>query len=652
MSDDINTQFRLDLDAEEFKKQLTDVNEKLDAIHGDTHTTGVATMFTAFAEGANLAKEAIDKLGESAEWVFDQVLDAEKVKAVNFQFDALAKNAGLSSTEMRDGFEKAAQGMTPTVEILKVANVALLNLGSGASKMPALFDVARKSAALMGGTALEKFEMLSRAVEFGNKRMLRQAGIAIDVADAQKKYADSLGITTENLDENLKKQAILNAVLEFSRTKMVSAPDEIRPVTIEWAKLKTAVVEMGEALGNLFNKAYGVYFSGIMSGLSKVAGGIKEFLVDKFGEGADQAKAHLARVRDSVFDLKEQIAAINKNPESSIPFTAAHERLQSLTAQLAKMREELVKAQAAAKEGGGSTSKPGGKSDLQKSIEAARIKTHKEAEEAMAKEDKAYADTKLRLDKEEESNFEKTQKNAVDANKSAKMRQKIIGQEYMQDIEAINALDLKDKQKTATLKVAADKKYTAALLANDKKLKEDLKKDEKALFDYKKAASDSFTSNYMDSLKAMGSGQKDASEAMKGFFFGALGDMATKQGAFMVLDSFKNFPAVMVPELVAGGALIALGAELGSMGGGSSGATALASAGGYSSSDFTGQTLAPPTTGDNSLSANAAQAPKSSITIAVSGNYFETEETKRRLAEIIREHQDATDFTFKQIGQA
>ena len=41
---------------------------------------------------------------------------------------------------------------------------------------------------------------------------------------------------------------------------------------------------------------------------------------------------------------------------------------------------------------------------------------------------------------------------------------------------------------------------------------------------------------------------------------------------------------------------------------------------------------------------------KKNVTLQVMGSYFETEQTKTRLLEMIRENTDATDFKYQQIG--
>jgi hypothetical protein len=52
-------------------------------------------------------------------------------------------------------------------------------------------------------------------------------------------------------------------------------------------------------------------------------------------------------------------------------------------------------------------------------------------------------------------------------------------------------------------------------------------------------------------------------------------------------------------------------------------------------------------------SAVAADAtPKKTVTVQIAGHYFETEQTKTRLMEMIRETTDATDYKYVQVGQS
>jgi len=89
----------------------------------------------------------------------------------------------------------------------------------------------------------------------------------------------------------------------------------------------------------------------------------------------------------------------------------------------------------------------------------------------------------------------------------------------------------------------------------------------------------------------------------------------------------------------AGGASSSLGASTGGGGGGGGGGGATAS------------TEATPATATDLQNTAAAQGPQKNVTIQVQGNYFETEQTKRTLMEMIRQETDATSFSYVQIPQ-
>ncbi len=144
----------------------------------------------------------------------------------------------------------------------------------------------------------------------------------------------------------------------------------------------------------------------------------------------------------------------------------------------------------------------------------------------------------------------------------------------------------------------------------------------------------------------MGSGSKDAGDAIKGFLFGSIGDVAVAHGTEILLSSI--WPPNPV-GIAAGGALIAFGEALASVGQ-SSGASAPSASSGGSSGGASATGLDQSQAAASTASPQAAQA--KSLTVAISGNIFETDQTRTRLMDMIRQAGDFTDFNLKQIGQA
>ena len=155
----------------------------------------------------------------------------------------------------------------------------------------------------------------------------------------------------------------------------------------------------------------------------------------------------------------------------------------------------------------------------------------------------------------------------------------------------------------------------------------------------------SFKTRSVEAFKAMGDGSKSGADAVKGFMLGSLGDIAMEYGTFHLINGAATYNFVEVAE---GGALIALGAALQSMGSSSGSSSSSASSGGG------GGGAGPAGISDPGSPATPAPqaAQTKSLTVAISGNIFETDQTRTRMMDMIRQAGDFTDFNLKQIGQS
>ena len=108
----------------------------------------------------------------------------------------------------------------------------------------------------------------------------------------------------------------------------------------------------------------------------------------------------------------------------------------------------------------------------------------------------------------------------------------------------------------------------------------------------------------------------------------------------MLAEGIGTYDGVKVAE---GGALLALSGLIRGLAGGGGGGGSSSSGGGGGAGSAPG-----PATGLEKPHLDETQ--KKSVTIQVQGNYFETEQTKTRITEMIRETSDATDYKFQQIG--
>lgn len=156
-----------------------------------------------------------------------------------------------------------------------------------------------------------------------------------------------------------------------------------------------------------------------------------------------------------------------------------------------------------------------------------------------------------------------------------------------------------------------------------------------------------FTNHAANAFIELGEGSKKGSDIMRDAVYGMIADVAVYYGTMMLAAGL--FPPN--PVALAGGAalLVLAGVLKGKMkkggagagfGGGSIGAGGGELGGGMS---FQG--------GESPIGfAQQQQRQSKSVSITVQGNYFETEQTRTKMTDLVREAMDSTDFSIRRVG--
>lgn len=138
---------------------------------------------------------------------------AAQVDKMNSTLGALAKANGLSQGAV---FGTVAalrkQGIQVEAAQSVVADFAKghINLANATK----LTTVAQNASVVSGKSASDVLESITKTIETGNVRQLRQAGLIINTKDAYKAYATELGTTTSKLTSAQRQTALINAIME------------------------------------------------------------------------------------------------------------------------------------------------------------------------------------------------------------------------------------------------------------------------------------------------------------------------------------------------------------------------------------------------------------------------------------------------------
>lgn len=667
--------YSADLDAKQFLDKLTSIEGKIDSLDQVAEKAKFPLTVANWAAGIVVFQKALE-LGNK---LLEQLTDAEKVVRLEKQFNSLAKTAGVVGSELKEALIKAGGGLIDDTELIQVATKGLMNFGSEAKKLPEILTLARKAAASGFGDLSQIFNDLNQAISSGNTKALKQYQIFIDSGKAAEDYARKLGVSVATLTEAGRQQATMNALLTYSQTKFKDVSTESGEFTDSATRLKVSISQLHEAVQKL------TLSLGPM--LSKVAEWTTE-VVQKFTawvESFDQQSAgaianRIEEVKNKIASLKAELAEqeadgpsiwdriIGKNPDA---IRAQIQEYEASLTTLNQKQQEVIASSGAASGGGGGSSGPGGppavdykklsqeRSQFEAEILSMRqqrlaseIEMAQSEQQVVLLNDQLVQTINAQRNQQLEELKLKKQESSMTDEQYAQLRVEIESR-ATNDIAKLNQ-DLQAKKLAAYQnEVKAAQSATSGITAAFKQGSAQARAELASFGAMGQKTYQNFSSKAVESLMAVGEGTKSASEIAKGFILGMLADEAQARGQLLLLASiFPPNPA----GLGAGAGLLILAGALRSMAGGKAGAdmgsVSVSSSAGSANEQSNALNGSGLDVASGSASPNAAafQQPRRQVTVQVQGNYFETEQTRTRLMEMIREATDNTDFRYVQIG--
>ena len=662
MANEKETKFVLSAETKTFIKSILEAKDSVSSLGDARNLDGLVNGLLKVGAGVGVLGAAFF----AAKTAVDAVFDAEAIRQINVGFEQLTQNAGVATETLKNGLIEASAGLIDDTDLLKSANKALVEMGDRAERIPEVMELARKATAVFGGDLQANFEQINTAIATGNTRMLRHLGLKIDARKAEEEYARSIGTTVGSLSEAGKQQAIMNAVLETGKDRFKGVDSSLKEATDTWTQFKVTINQVKEVLVLAFEKVAGPAVKDFLKTLRDAAKEAKTYFTGEFGEGAEKAAAKIKSIQNEINDLLITINRLEKFEKagnidlfgnSAQQLAEARKRLQELQTEQAKYSQETKKnreeAAAADKKNNKDSVEDAEKAAAERiRIQKLLLAAHKDATAAEQSELASEADVirnheaqRFIIEQESALKIEEVRNDlkrgrltsdaqvaeiqlAIESEKLAKLA--TLNRKYQQDLEqaAENNIRLQDDGLA---------KLSAAFDANAQKAKKNAIGTEQ----WAKMTSDSIGKHYGDTFRAIGEGSKDAAEAVKGFIFGVIADQAEAQAGLYLWEGLAEFNPI---KLVASAGLFALSGLLRSQAKGSSSAGVSGSgAGGVAPAASFG------TRTDERPSLEQERAAKS-VNITVQGNYFETEQTKTALVDMIRQNQDATDYKILSVG--
>lgn len=249
-----------------------------------------------------LAVVSFKKIIDEAENLNDSLKSLESISIATGQNFDQVKQAALDLSK---------EGIIP----LNETSVALRNLlrsGIGIDRATELFKAFRESAALGRKEGVGFGEAIIKASEgfsLANPKLLKTAGIILDVANVQAKFASSIGKSTSQLSMQEKQLAIFNAVIDQSR----KFTGDYAKVTGDFggvlSKLGNSFIRLLSSLGSFVSES-----NAVVVVLDKIANGILGI-----SDALEVTRKKLGDFSDSVGKSLSNTADIFKNAKSFAP---------------------------------------------------------------------------------------------------------------------------------------------------------------------------------------------------------------------------------------------------------------------------------------------------------------------------------------------
>lgn len=677
MTDEIKAKFSLD-DKEALQK-LLNMKGAVQSIGDSKNLDGLAAGMLKVGAVAGTIGAAFFAL----KGIVENTFEAEAIRSVNVQFEILTKNAGIATETLREGLLKAADGLVDDTDLLKIANQAVVTMGDSAARLPEIMELARKASVLTGGDIADTFESLSNAIARGNTRALKQMGIVVDLDGAYRKYAKSVGIAVDALSDEDKRRALLNETIEKGGKNLKDVDESVLANTRSWQQFQVQVAQLKESIILLVDKAVGPFIKTWLTGLKAIGEDFKTFVDANFGQGVDQIKAKSKQLISDMVAIETEISDLQGKIQRGEPTERGVGWIDELRAKANLLDMELKGLQSQAEvtktsvtgvTGGATTETPGDKDKL-KSQQAAFEKDMVAIQkEALAERLKNILDAGSEL--QNIRAIQDEQERLMLAEHEAK-RNEIIsstrlsgdehtGQKHAELVDLEIALE--EKKKTAILQneeqiqalvikslenqgKAADgffgKFAAGAALASAKSKKEFM--DFSGLGE---SVTKRMSAGIADSFSHIAEDGFDLGASLKKAIIGALADEAFARGSLLIASSIWPPQPWMT---AAGVGLVALSGVLRALSGGGGAASAGAAGGaGGGGRPETKEAAEKESRGQAQLEDRPTpeqhELLRRSVSLTIQGSYFDTEATRLRLTEIIRESADMTDFKVSSVG--
>lgn len=222
--------------------------------------------------------------------------ESAPLSLISTAFGDIADN----STEMLAAMENASGGMVRQIDLMKSYNLAAQLVGKQfADQLPVAFEALGKVAASTGQDMGYLMDSLVRGVGRLSPLILDNLGIQVDLNAAYQTYAQSIGMSVDQLTKAQQQTALMNQVMTLLQQNTANLPSVVGTAQQAFAAFSVAGQNVRDTLGTAFAEIYSI----ILPVLTEALNGLNVVLKAVF----DAARPALRDMREAFRDLARQM---------------------------------------------------------------------------------------------------------------------------------------------------------------------------------------------------------------------------------------------------------------------------------------------------------------------------------------------------------
>lgn len=286
---------KIKADSDKAIKDIGDLSKKVDELTKENKkyastAKDIKKVSDGYSELSNTVKTvagAMASLGVAMKAV-DYAKLASDAEQAQTAFSSIMQSMGLDAETEFNRIKAASEGLISD-KALYEATTKAVSLGVPFEKIGDLMEVAKVKAKDMGISLTQAFSDIATGIGRGSPMILDNLGLTIKLAEGNKKYADSLGITVDQMTAQQNTMALTNQVIEAGAEAITRYADAGETSAEKFqkldAQLENTKVLIGQKLLPLVAE--------ITDKMLKFIESLDEADWDKFASGVDTAGSAL-----------------------------------------------------------------------------------------------------------------------------------------------------------------------------------------------------------------------------------------------------------------------------------------------------------------------------------------------------------------------